>query len=205
MIIGIAGLIGSGKDTIADYLVNFHGFRRESWAGSLKDAVSHVFGWPRDLLEGRTAQARVWREQVDHWWAERLDMPHLTPRWILQHWGTEVCRVGFHTDIWIASLENRLRHTQDHVVISDCRFSNELDAVRRLGGITVRVIRGHEPEWVELARQDFDLFRNTYPDIHASEYSSVVLDYDHVIHNDHSVQELYQTVTDLLQDHLVSK
>ena len=48
MIIGICGFIGSGKDTIADYLVNFHEFRRESFASSLKDAVSAVFGWDRD-------------------------------------------------------------------------------------------------------------------------------------------------------------
>ena len=64
MIIGICGFIGSGKDTVADYLVNFHGFRRESFANSLKDAVAVVFGWDRILLEGRTKEAREWREQV---------------------------------------------------------------------------------------------------------------------------------------------
>ena len=62
MIIGVCGLIGAGKDTIADYLVNIHQFRRESFANTLKDAVSAVFGWDRELLEGRTAQAREWRE-----------------------------------------------------------------------------------------------------------------------------------------------
>ena len=50
MIIGVCGFIGSGKDTIADYLTNFHGFRRESFAGSLKDAVAQVFGWDRTML-----------------------------------------------------------------------------------------------------------------------------------------------------------
>lgn len=201
MIIGISGLIGAGKDTIADYLVNFHGFKRESWANSLKDAVSHVFGWPRDLLEGRTAQARVWREQVDPWWAERLNMPHLTPRWVLQYWGTEVCRQGFHEDIWTASLENRLRKTSDNVVISDCRFHNELQAVKRQGGITIRVVRGAEPAWVELARQDFTAFQTKYPEVHASEYSSVMLDYDYVVSNDGSIEQLYNTINNLLQDH----
>ena len=61
MIIGICGFIGSGKDTIADYLVNFHEFKRESFASSLKDAVSAVFGWNREMLEGRTKQSREWR------------------------------------------------------------------------------------------------------------------------------------------------
>ena len=59
-IIGICGFIGSGKDTAADYLVNFHGFRRDSFAATLKDAVGAVFGWDRELLEGRTKEARAW-------------------------------------------------------------------------------------------------------------------------------------------------
>ena len=50
MIIGICGFIGSGKDTAADYLVNSHGFRRESFANSLKDAVAAVFNWDREML-----------------------------------------------------------------------------------------------------------------------------------------------------------
>jgi hypothetical protein len=106
MILGICGLIGAGKDTIADYLVNIHEFKRESFATTLKDAVAHVFGWDRDLLEGRTKQSRAWREQRDEWWSARLGMD-ITPRWVLQFWGTEVARRSFHDDIWIASLENK--------------------------------------------------------------------------------------------------
>jgi len=142
MIIGICGFISSGKDTIADYLTNFHEFERESFASSLKDAISVIFGWDRQLLEGRTVQSRKWREQVDPWWAERLHMPHLTPRWILQNWGTEVCRQAFHDDIWIASLENKLRSTTQHIVITDCRFPNEMTALRNVGGKIIRVTRG---------------------------------------------------------------
>ena len=53
-VIGIVGLIGAGKDTVADYLVNFHRYKRESFANSLKDAVAQVFGWDREMLEGRS-------------------------------------------------------------------------------------------------------------------------------------------------------
>jgi hypothetical protein len=126
MIIGICGFISSGKDTVADYLVNYHEFRRVSFAGALKDAISCVFGWDRNMLEGRTKTSREWREHPDLWWSQRLGQ-NITPRGVLQQWGTEVCRAAFHDDIWIASLENQLRTSVDNVVISDCRFPNEIE------------------------------------------------------------------------------
>jgi hypothetical protein len=151
MIVGFCGFIGSGKDTAADFLINYYGFRRDSFANSLKDAVANVFGWDRILLEGRTKEAREWREQKDEWWSNRLGK-EITPRWILQYWGTEVCRVGFHDDIWIASLENRLRKSKDDIVISDVRFPNEIAAIKRAGGKVVRIVRGEDPEWYNDAK-----------------------------------------------------
>ena len=216
MIIGVCGFIGSGKDTVADYLVNLHHFRRESFANTLKDAVSAVFGWDRTMLEGRTKQAREWREQVDAWWAERLGIPHLTPRWILQNWGTEVCRKNFHDDIWIASLENKLRASTDDIVISDCRFPNEIAAIKKAGGRVVRVVRGAEPEWYQLA-----VSRNRGPNgnsswalsgrkleqlgIHASETAWVGTRFDAVLDNNGTLEDLYQQVKHLAQDPQAAK
>jgi len=208
MIIGICGFIGSGKDTVADYLTNFHEFRRESFANSLKDAVAQVFGWDRTMLEGRTKQAREWREQVDPWWSDRLKMPELTPRWVLQHWGTEVCRHGFHDDIWIASLENKLRHSQDDVVISDCRFPNEIAAIKRAGGQVVRVVRGPEPEWYDAAlafnrgengnmRWATSKSQLNKLKIHASETAWVGTKFDAVLDNNGSLDDLYLQIQQL--------
>ena len=91
-IISVSGFIGSGKDTIADYLVTEFGFKRLSFAGTLKDAVAAIFGWDRDLIDGTTKESRIWRDQVDQWWSDRLGIPNLTPRYILQHIGTDVFR-----------------------------------------------------------------------------------------------------------------
>jgi hypothetical protein len=212
MIIGICGLIGSGKDTIADYLQNIHQFRRESFAHTLKDAVSSVFGWDRELLEGRTRESREWREQVDFWWADRLKMPNLTPRWALQYWGTEVCRRGFHDDIWIASLENKLRTTHDDIVISDCRFPNEIAAIKRAGGRVIRVTRGPEPEWYILAEAvnrgptkniEWAISKTNLEKykIHASETAWIGTKFDAVVDNNApGLDNLYAQVNDLLQD-----
>lgn len=204
MIIGVCGLIGAGKDTIADYLVNIHEFRRDSFAATLKDAVSSVFGWDRVMLEGRTKSSREWREQPDEWWSQRLGR-EITPRHILQHWGTEVCRRGFHDDIWIASLENKLRSAQDDVVISDCRFPNEIRAIREQGGAVIRVKRGPDPEWYAIAEHanrgvEFAAIALQNLGVHASETSWIGTDFDRVIDNNGTLDQLYQQVNDLVRD-----
>lgn len=200
MIVGVCGLIGSGKDTIADYLVDMHQFRRDSFAASLKDAVAAIFGWNRDMLEGRTGSSREWREQVDIWWAKRLGIPHLTPRWVLQHWGTEVLRRGFHEDIWVASLENKLRRSADDVIISDCRFPNEIRAIRAAGGSVIRVVRGPAPEWWATAVSNPEAMPTTYPEVHASEWSWASADFDRVIPNHGMLHELYTSINGLVRD-----
>jgi hypothetical protein len=208
MIIGICGLIGAGKDTVADYLVNIHQFRRESFANSLKDAVSSVFNWDRELLEGRTKQSREWREQPDPWWSTRLGQP-ITPRWVLQYWGTEVCRKAFHDDIWIASLENKIRNSRDDIVISDCRFPNEIKAIKDAGGIVIRVTRGPDPAWFELAetvnrgQQNYQwrLRKNELEKykIHASETAWIGTEFNAVIdNNEEGFNALYTQVNGLL-------
>ena len=208
MIVGVCGFIGSGKDTIADYLTNFYGFRRESFANSLKDAVAQVFGWDRTMLEGRTKQAREWREQRDDWWSNRLGI-EITPRWVLQYWGTEVCRKGFHDDIWIAALENKLRNSKDDIVISDCRFPNEIKSIKDSGGIVIRVVRGPEPKWYDAA-----ISANRGPNgnstwalsraklerlkVHASETAWVGTNFDHVLDNNGTIDDLFTQVKNII-------
>lgn len=203
-LIAICGFISSGKDTIADFLVNDYGYARASFAGALKDAVAAVFGWDRELLEGRTDESRVWRETVDPWWSNRLEMPNLTPRLVLQLWGTEVCRKGFHDSIWVASVENKLRSTDTSIVLTDCRFPNEIKAMRAAGAKIVWVQRGELPSWYSTAiRANLgDVaaaaeLRNLK--IHASETSWAGSEFDVVIENNGTLLELQAKVTELVR------
>ena len=208
MIIGICGFIGSGKDTVADYLVNFHEFRRESFANTLKVAVAAVFGWDRIMLEGRTKEAREWREQPDQWWSDRLGQ-QITPRWILQYWGTEVCRKGFHDDIWIASVENKLRKSGDNVVISDCRFPNEIASIKSAGGKIVWVQRGILPHWYNIAVKANRGENNAITwlekeKIHASEWAWIGSNFDYKLDNNGSIDNLYNQIKNLVTDRPVA-
>lgn len=206
-IIGLVGFIGSGKGTVASYLVDNHSFRNVSFAGHLKDAVACVFRWPRNLLEGDTEYSRAWREEIDTWWAKRLDIPHLTPRWVLQNWGTDVLRKGFHDDIWIASLENQLLdEAKTNFVISDVRFPNEVKMLHSLGGEIWHIQRGDLPEWATIKYDDFhDLSRymtKHYSNIHASEWSWIISKFDKVVKNDKSLLDLHNRIKECLNDQI---
>lgn len=206
MIISLSGIIGSGKDTVANYLVEKYDFQKESWAGALKDAVSTIFGWDRDLLEGITSEGRIWRETKDEWWSNRLGLD-ITPRFVLQNFGTNVCRNYFHDQIWVASLENKIRKSKNNIVVSDSRFPNEIASVKKLDGFTWRIVRGIEPDWVK----DYKIsgvtpdFLSKYPNVHASEYSSVSLSYDEFIYNNYTIHKLEEKISSLVECHLASK
>lgn len=204
LLVAVAGFQGSGKDTVGKYLIEQYGMQKDSFAGPLKDACATIFGWDREMLEGSTPESREWRENVDLWWASRLSIPHFTPRWALQHLGTEVLRLGFHNDIWLLSLENRLLKNQQPIIVTDCRFQNEISLVRRLGGVTIQVERGMRPHWWTFAKEanrTRDPLQIRYLEedlgIHASEYSWVGTQMDFVVKNDKTLNDLHLQVDNI--------
>jgi len=219
-VIGICGFIGSGKDTVAQYLCDSRDYTRLSMASALKDATAVLFGWDRDMLEGKTAENRKLREEPDQFWAERLGIPNFSPRYALQFLGTDLFRNNLHQDTWVIATERRIAQHKK-VVISDIRFPNEIDMIRRHGGEVWRVRRGPEPDWALCASinahaiendanpnnmpaqwilQDRgELMEQKYPEVHYSEWAWINTKFDLTLYNDSTLASLYSTVEAYMQ------
>lgn len=216
MIVGVVGLIGSGKGTVGDMLKVIYGFQNESFAKPLKDAVAIIFNWPRHLLEGDTEESRKWREQEDTFWTKALGKK-ITPRLVLQWMGTEAGRNIFGESLWTSALINRLDPRKDYV-ITDVRFVNEIKALKEAGAHVIRVKRGDDPDWMEFAKTIKNLERHNLsyavnarnylddydapslnhnievPHIHRSEWDWVDSDFDFCVFNDGTLDDLAREV-----------
>jgi hypothetical protein len=199
MLIGVVGFISSGKGTVGEILVE-HGFTKDSFAKPVKDAVSVMFGWPRELLEGDTELSRTWREEPDVFWSEKFGR-EFSPREALQLMGTEAGRETFHPNIWVISLFNRSKGKD--VVVTDVRFKNEIDYIQNNEGVVIRVKRGEDPEWYDLLSSESDEFYREQimkgRGVHRSEWDWVGCDFDYVIENDGTVQQLRKKLEEVLQ------
>lgn len=213
MLMGLVGFAGSGKGSVADILATDHNFTKMAFADPLKDAAAVIFDWPRHLLEGDTEASRTFRERPDKFWSEHFKK-EFTPRMALQQLGTEACRNVFHQDIWVLNLEKRIRDKKN-VVVTDVRFPNEIDCIKKLGGTIIRIKRGPEPEWYSTAEKE----NNTHPDsiwmlydryetmdrkytyVHISEYAWIGnKNIDMVLENTGTLETLQEKVKSLLTE-----
>ncbi|MGJ5032368.1 deoxynucleotide monophosphate kinase [Bradyrhizobium sp. HKCCYLS2038] len=143
-IIAFTGLAGAGKSTAAAHLVKSHGFERVRFAGPLK-AMMAALGCSTTEIDG-----------------DRKELPcellgGKTPRWAMQTLGTEWGRQLIDSDLWIRAWRTAVDASPVSVVVDDCRFPNEAEAIRAAGGVLVRIERPgagtaskHESEQHEL-------------------------------------------------------
>ena len=125
---------------------------------------------------------------------------------MLQQFGTNIMRGHFHNDVWVQSMKKRLiaytRQGKD-VVITDCRFPNEIALLREMNATMVRVVRGPEPSWFHHALKAnsgslWGKVKMKMAGIHPSEWAWIGQEMDVTIKNDHDVQYLMDQADRLL-------
>lgn len=164
-LIAFTGLPRSGKDTAADYLVSEYGFTRVAFADPLKEAAAILLGRPLAAMRG---EGGFDREAVLPEWG-------FSTRWFLQVLGTECMRCQVREDFWLMrarrTIEEHVSEGRDRIVITDCRFENEVGLVRTMGGLVARIER---------------------PGLAASSHvSDKPMPYDVMIRNDSTLGSLY--------------
>lgn len=140
VLIGLCGIKGSGKSTVATYLSDFYGFNEYTFASPIREIVKTMFL----ISEWQLSEPELKEKCID-------DYFNVTPRKAMQFVGTELVRehIGellphIGSDFWIEHLFRRMLKNGDvdsNVVISDVRFQNEADKIRSLGGVIVKIIR----------------------------------------------------------------
>ena len=210
-LVGIVGLIGSGKSTAGDILEQELGFKKLAFATILKDATANLFSWPRELLEGDTQQSREFRETEDVYWTRALGRK-ITPRVVLQEMGTEVIRDSFHSDFWILALQQKILSGvlgQGPFVLTDCRFPNEMKFIKDSGGALIRIKRGDDPIWFNNAiKLNNTTYQDAYsdwvdtvtvPPIHPSEWKWIHEEayYDYVVENNSTLEDLKEKIKNI--------
>jgi hypothetical protein len=172
-VLGLSGWARSGKDTIADYLVDVEGYTKVSFAQPMKEAMYRLN--PRITVNEVVNTALRVGIDVYGWDGLKERSPDI--RGLLQRFGTEIGREMFGENFWVDYALNSIEDGSK-VVFSDVRFPNEADAIRQLGGKVYRV----ERYGVEAAND------------HISEHALDNYKFDGTINNNGSIQGLQQNV-----------
>jgi len=196
MIIGISGYSGSGKDLVGTIIqeISLNKWHIKKWAGKLKTIASILTGIPVENFEDQEFKKTLLGPE----WGTVKDIPLngvpvfadmqfnslMTVRDFLQKLGTEAIRDSLHENTWVNA--TMVDYTaESNWIITDTRFPNEAEAIKKAGGIVVRINRpGVQPI-------------NPHP----SETSLDDWNFDAVINNDGDVSDIVHKVGLLLYRH----
>lgn len=185
MIIGILGKKFYGKDTTADYLVKNYDFNKIAFADKLKEVCQLLFGFNHRQLYGDL------KEEIDSNW-------NVSPRTVLQYLGTEVFRTDINKimphikqNFWINCVKTQYinmlkKDPTAKLVISDVRFTNEVDMIHELGGIVIKINRNIHSTDCHESEKNIDFINN----------------YDDLLENSGSIENLYSQIDIIIKKYI---
>ena len=172
MILGFAGRKQSGKTTCSEFVLKHFNGTTEPFSAKVynfadplkKDICMNILGLNYEQCYGEDIDKNT---MTDIKWGDR----NLTAREVMQFIGTDIFR-KMKTDVWTNATINKINQEKLKLaIIADCRFPNEVEAIKSAGGLVIK------------------LMRNPYNSDHASEIALDIHNYNHenfdlVIHND---------------------
>ena len=169
--IALSGPARSGKDTAAKYLIENYGYTKVSFAAPIREALYRLN--PKITLDGVCNVSLQVGVNIYGWDAMKTHAPEI--RGLLQRFGTEVGREMFGDDIWVnIAIAEALKH--DKAVFTDCRYPNEAEAVRSIGG-----------EVWSISRDGVGPVND-----HTSENAMVDYKFDQFVSNDSTLESLHE-------------
>ena len=186
LLIGLTGYAQTGKDTLANLLVQKYGFDRRGFADALKgilyslNPILPAPNWAEVGDEFGTAGVVRVKDYVDAFgWEESKKIPEV--RQLLQRLGTEGGRQNLGEQVWVDGLFNKPHGAR--LVVPDVRFPNEVESIQKRGGIIIRVnregygpINGHISETASLDQEDFSIQNDDSPETLLEKAVSGLLD-----------------------------
>jgi chaperonin cofactor prefoldin len=183
-LIGITGFKRSGKDTAGEYFIN-KGYIKYAFAGPLKKACKEIFMFSDEQTEGDD------KEKHDNIW-------NISAIQLFQRFGTEIFRErlsdfypemenikeNFWTYRFKIWYQEQLEKNKDVlIVVTDVRFDNEVDIIKELGGIIIKVERNQV----------------TNLDEHKSETSIGKIKHDYLVKNDSDIEKYYEKLAKIVK------
>lgn len=173
MIIGLSGYAQTGKDTVANYLIEKYGFIRVAFADPIREAIYRLD--PKIRL-GETSGVSL-AHAVDNMGWEEVKRLSSDARELMQRMGTEVGREIFGENFWVIQAMKKASQG-DRIVFTDVRYPNELQAILEASGAIWRVVRNDVGA----------------VNVHASESALDEYPFDQILFNNDTKDSLYESI-----------
>lgn len=195
-LIGIIGNIGSGKSTVSKYLVDNYDYEEYSFASPIKNIAINM-GFDYNQVYG----SQINKLELNKYWG-------ISGREFMQKIGTEFGRniihdilpnmnIGKSNSLWVKifeiKYENHINTNNKPVVVSDCRFENEIQSIRDRGGYIIKIVRDKTIPNANEKKNDNEIYN------HSSETYISNLYYDTVINNNTKKDELFKSIDCILK------